>query len=130
MSKNIIVLSSVVILIIGLGIGYQIGSNRAIDNDSHMMEGGNMMKNSDMPDMDHMMMDMNAKLKGKTDDDFDKAFIEEMIVHHQGAVDMANLALKSTKRKEIIDLSKAIIEAQNKEIADMQSWEKAWFTNK
>lgn len=130
MSKNIIVLSSIVILIIGLGIGYQIGSNRVINNDSHMMKRGNMMKNSDMPDMDHMMMDMNAKLKGKTGDDFDKAFIEEMIVHHQGAVDMANLALKNAKRKEIIDLSKAIIEAQNKEIADMQSWEKAWFNNK
>jgi uncharacterized protein (DUF305 family) len=73
---------------------------------------------------------MSAGLNGKTGDEFDKAFIEEMIVHHQGAVDMANLALKNAKHKEILDLSRAIIRAQNEEITDMQNWKKAWFNNK
>jgi uncharacterized protein (DUF305 family) len=40
------------------------------------------------------MDDMTAALKNKNGKDFDKTFIETMIPHHQGAIDMANLALK------------------------------------
>ena len=39
---------------------------------------------------EHMNMNqMTESLKDKQGDEFDKAFIAEMIVHHQGAVDMA-----------------------------------------
>ncbi len=79
--------------------------------------------------MTDMMHSMNAALEGKKGNDFDKAFISEMIVHHQGAVQMAELALKSSERKEIRELSQAIITAQNKEIADMQNWQRSWFGN-
>ena len=61
--------------------------------------------------------------------EFDAAFISEMIVHHQGAVEMAELALTNAQHQEIKDLAKAIITAQNKEISDMQAWQKAWYGN-
>ena len=98
------------------------------------MNGMNMDKmgnDSMMPGMNHSMgssMDnMMAGLEGKTGDAFDKAFIEEMVVHHQGAVDMAQAALKNGKHQELLTLATAIIKAQNKEIADMKAWYKSWY---
>ena len=77
--------------------------------------------------MADMMQSMNAELQGKTGDSFDQAFLSEMIIHHEGAVEMAQLALTNAKHQEIKDLAKAIIAAQNKEIADMKGWMKAWY---
>jgi uncharacterized protein (DUF305 family) len=57
----------------------------------------------------------------------DKHFIEQMIPHHEGAVDMAELALIKATRPEIKVLARAIIEDQNKEIKDMQTWYSNWF---
>lgn len=59
----------------------------------------------------------------------DKHFIEQMIPHHEGAIDMAKLALVKSKRPEIKTLATAIIEGQTKEINDMTSWYKDWFGN-
>jgi uncharacterized protein (DUF305 family) len=70
---------------------------------------------------------MMANLKGKTGDEFDKAFLSEMVVHHQGAVEMAKAVLATSKRPELIKLANDIISAQNKEIEMMQGWQKAWF---
>ena len=57
----------------------------------------------------------------------DRHFIEQMIPHHEGAIEMAQLALQKSKRPEILSLSNAIIEAQTKEIVDMRAWYLAWF---
>lgn len=58
--------------------------------------------------------------------DFDRAFIEEMIPHHQMAVMMANMLLASTDRPEMKKLAEDIITAQTKEINEMREWAKAW----
>ena len=91
---------------------------------------GNMMGNYGTDDSYRMhgaMEDMMAGLEDKTGDEFDEAFIEEMIEHHQGAISMATSALTSAKHQEIKDLAKAIIEAQAKEISQMQAWLQAWY---
>ena len=72
------------------------------------------------------MMDMNKQLEGLSGDDYDKAFIEMMITHHEGAVDMAELSASRAKHDEIKRLSQAIITAQDKEIADMKQWQRDW----
>lgn len=59
-------------------------------------------------------------------DEHDRFFIANMIAHHQGAVDMANLALASAKHAELKTMAKAIISSQNTEINNMLSWQKAW----
>lgn len=56
-----------------------------------------------------------------TGEDYDRMFLANMIAHHQGAVDMANLALTSAKHQEIKDMANNIISAQTKEIGDMQT---------
>jgi uncharacterized protein (DUF305 family) len=72
------------------------------------------------------MADMTEQLKNKTGDDFDKAFVEMMISHHEGAVDMAELIPARAKHSEIKTLGEAIISAQTKEIAEMKQWQKDW----
>ena len=57
----------------------------------------------------------------------DKHFIEQMIPHHEGAIDMSKLALQKAKHAEVKILAEAIIGAQTKEIGDMKDWYKSWF---
>ena len=76
--------------------------------------------------MQATMNDMTVNLKSKTDEEFDKAFISEMIVHHQGAIDMANAAKTNAKHDEIKAMAGDIISAQTKEINQMKEWQKTW----
>lgn len=86
------------------------------------MMGGGMMSGSGM----HMggREDLTSLRSAA---DFDKAFIEQMIPHHQMAIMMARMLAAGTTRPEMADFSKAIIEAQSGEIAQMQSWYAAWY---
>jgi uncharacterized protein (DUF305 family) len=77
--------------------------------------------------MSQSMKGMMHGISEKSGDDFDKAFISEMIVHHQGAVEMAKDALIKAKHQEIKDLAKNIIEAQEKEINTMNNWASLWY---
>ena len=78
----------------------------------------------DKPQSD--MNEMTSMLESKTGDEFDSAFIDSMIEHHQAAIDMAMLADKSAKHDEIKVLANEIMSAQSKEIDMMQSWQSDW----
>lgn len=78
----------------------------------------------DMGDM--TMSGMTSSLVGKTGDGYDSAFIQEMIEHHEGAVEMAKLSASRAKHDEIKKLSQDIITAQEKEIAQMKQWQANW----
>lgn len=69
---------------------------------------------------------MTDSLRGKRGDDFDKAFITDMIEHHQGAIEMAKLAENNARHDEIKKLSQEIISAQEAEVAQMRQWHAAW----
>lgn len=129
----------IIAILIGLGIGYGVSRARVPDFDEggsckemcgSMMGGmGGMGMMGGQMDMDSMMDGMMAGLDDKKGDAFDEAFIDEMIVHHEGAVRMAKAALTYASHQEIKDLAKAIIGAQNAEIADMKEWKKSWYSN-
>lgn len=93
-----------------------------MDDDDMMM--GHSMHDDDMMSMS--MDDMAEMLQGKTGDAFDQAFIEGMIPHHQGAIDMARAAQQSAKHQEIKDMAEDIISAQQREIDMMRGWQRAW----
>lgn len=83
--------------------------------------------------MDHSAMGMMAdmgqmteELKGLTGDAFDKAFLSAMIEHHQSAINMAYPGQTNAKHDKVKQLTKAIVEAQSSEIAQMKQWQKDW----
>lgn len=58
---------------------------------------------------------------------FDKAFIDEMIPHHQGAIQMARVELAEGEDPEVLELAQSIIDAQSEEIEQMNQWRKQWY---
>ncbi|MBW4623840.1 MAG: DUF305 domain-containing protein [Cyanosarcina radialis HA8281-LM2] len=76
------------------------------------------------PEMMGMQMDLNA-LKNATD--FDREFIRQMIPHHQMAVMMSQMVVKSATHSEIRTLAQSIIKSQNAEIEQMQRWYQTWY---
>ena len=52
----------------------------------------------------------------------DVMFFQMMIPHHQQAIDMSNLALKTSKNAELVALAQKIIAAQTAEITQMKLW--------
>ena len=78
---------------------------------------------SDKQPMNHnMVMDL-----GLADANYDLRFIDAMIPHHQGAVEMANVAQEKSKRPEIKKLASEIIKAQDKEITQLKQWRTVWY---
>lgn len=74
----------------------------------------------DMAGMDH------ATMPDSGDTPYDALFIDSMIVHHEGAIVMAQQALESAERPEIRQLAEAIVSAQQTEITQMRAWRSAW----
>jgi uncharacterized protein (DUF305 family) len=64
---------------------------------------------------------------GKTDTEFDLRFINAMIPHHEGAIEMARDALSKSERPEIQQLSQDILTSQQQEIDQMKQWRKDWY---
>lgn len=111
------------ILVIGIGgISYNLGKKAGAKN-----------MHQEMAPVNHSEMSMDQMLGSLEDlqgDAFDKAFIEMMIVHHQGAVDMAKHIPAQAKHEELKKLGADIIAAQTKEIEMMQGWLTSWGYNK
>ena len=57
----------------------------------------------------------------------DKAFIDAMVPHHQGAIEMARVALKNAEHEEIQELSRNIVSTQQSEIEELKSIKKEEF---
>lgn len=58
---------------------------------------------------------------------FDLQFIDTMIAHHQGAIEMAELVDTRAQHNELKTLAKAIISDQRREISQMREWRANWF---
>lgn len=50
----------------------------------------------------------------------DRRFIDEMVPHHQGAVEMAEVALENAEHEEVRQLSENIISSQRSEIEELK----------
>ena len=73
-----------------------------------------------------MGVDMDASSL-ESADPFDRAFIDMMIAHHQGAIRMAKVALAEGADAETRTLAENIIAAQSQEITEMNEWRTDWY---
>ena len=79
-------------------------------------------------DMDEQAMGMDMDMTALEDaKPFDKAFIDAMVPHHQGAIAMAKELLAKGEQPGLRKMANDIISAQTKEIAQMRDWRKAWY---
>ena len=79
---------------------------KASTHAGHMMDG--MLSQNELSD-----------LREAKDKAFDRLFLEGMIKHHEGAIEMAQ-DVAASKNKEVADLSASIINAQELEIAKVK----------
>lgn len=83
------------------------------------------------PDLEETMgMEMDMGAMEIADDEskpFDQRFLEAMIDHHEGALDMAQAALDQAEHAEVRTMSDAIIATQQAEIDQMRGWLSEWF---
>ncbi|MCI5051034.1 MAG: DUF305 domain-containing protein [Candidatus Pacebacteria bacterium] len=117
----------IISLLIGGGIGYALNNSKPQAETPMMMD--HSMMNMGDTGMEAMMMDMTARMEGKSGDELDRIFLEDMIVHHQGAVDMAIIIKESTERPELREFAQEIIDVQDQEINMMKGWLAEWFSN-
>jgi len=103
MEKNTLTVGALAV-IVGISIGYLVWGTTGAPSGAHMMPDGSMMGQN-----------------------IDQHFIVQMIPHHEGAIEMAQVALERSKRPEILSLAQGIIEAQTREINDMKAWYQSWF---
>ncbi|HVZ00035.1 MAG TPA: DUF305 domain-containing protein [Dongiaceae bacterium] len=71
---------------------------------------------------DQMMTAMHGvALTGDTDKDF----VNMMIPHHQGAVDMAKIELQYGKDPQLKQLAQSIVDGQSRQIGMLKTWQAA-----
>ncbi len=71
--------------------------------------------------------DMGATTSAAADrNDADIVFVQGMIPHHEGALDMAKLAPGRTSNPKVLDLAARIEKAQDPEIKTMTGWLRDW----
>jgi len=66
-------------------------------------------------------------LKGMSGQEFEVTWMNMMIQHHEGAVDMAEMAATRAAHQEIKSTAQNIIRDQTKEIADLTNWLRQWY---
>ena len=70
---------------------------------------------------DGMMSDGDMQaLEEATGDEASQLFLEQMIEHHEGAIDMAQTEVDNGENPDVIGLAESIIQSQTAEIATMQ----------
>ena len=119
--KSAITLIIIILLVLAGGVIFAVTRNNSQDYSmDHMNHGNNAPQiNQD----ESATYKQYAALKGE---EYDRLFLAGMIAHHQGAVDMAKLALERAKHSELKTMAQNIIAAQNKEIGEMTSWQQQW----
>ncbi len=82
----------------------------------------------EMSEEDMSMMGMMEDPQQLANEDpFDRAFIDNMIPHHESAIAMAEVALEESDNPEIRRIAEDIVSAQEREIEQMRQWRQEWY---
>ncbi len=128
----VVALAMVALLLAGAGI-----TSAAVQFGS-MMSGGAMDgRDGGMGSMMSMMDDENdmgsmmngGGMMGSFDEDrpFDLQFVDQMTMHHEGAIMSSEHMISDSKRPELRELAENIEESQSEQIDRMQEWRDEWY---
>ncbi|MEX0934338.1 MAG: DUF305 domain-containing protein [Candidatus Saccharimonadales bacterium] len=135
-NKNQAIIIGLLALIVGLLFGYFFGANNMphrgfFSNESMYEEMGEHMYGDEIVDGDgammHAMDEMMLVGRGQTGEAYEEAWLKGMVVHHLGAINMAEELLKQTDRPELVSIANDIIESQSMEVEQMKEWLNVWF---
>lgn len=137
--KNKIIVIGLLALIVGLLLGYFFGINTmphrgSLGSESLYQEQemeGHMYEDEIIDNdgaMQHAMDEMMLGFRGLEGEAYEEMFLREMIVHHIGAITMAEELLEHTDRPELRELAHTIIATQSSEVEMMRGWLEEWFT--
>lgn len=130
----------ITILIVSLGltaIGFtacgQPAGNTAMNHNGMMMNGNKAMNQNAMPTnhntsaIHHNEMESSPNAASQA---YDLQFIDTMSAHHQGAIEMAGVAVSKSTNPDLKAFAQKIIDDQKKEIAEMKDWREKWYSGK
>lgn len=66
--------------------------------------------------------EMHEKMAAASGQTVDQAYVAKMIAHHEGAVAMAQVALRDSRDPEIRRMAQSVVDTQTREIAEMKAW--------
>ena len=66
--------------------------------------------------------EMHEKMAAASGQTVDQAYVAKMIAHHEGAVAMAEVALRDSRDPEIRRMAQSVVDTQTREIAEMKAW--------
>jgi uncharacterized protein (DUF305 family) len=105
-------------------------SNSTTQTEHSNMSHGEMNHNGTGPQhaspgtMDHSAMTSSPNASSAP---YDLQYIDTMLAHHQGAIEMAKMAETKAQHPELKALAKTIVAAQERENGEMKAWREKWF---
>src|SRR5215218_3302986 len=133
-ASSLALLLAVALMLVACGNagGGQQGSGSAGDGGQGTGKQPGGMAGMDHSNMDHGSMGMGSgsmarEMVMENGKYSDKAFIDAMVPHHQGAIEMAQVALQNAEHEEIKQLSRNIISSQRAEIEELKAIKKEEF---
>jgi uncharacterized protein (DUF305 family) len=109
----------------GSGGGSQGDASQGDTKEQQGESGG--MAGMDHESMGHGSGDVASEMLMQDGKYSDERFIDAMVPHHQGAVEMARVALKNAEHDAIVELSENIISTQRAEVEELKSIKKEEF---
>ena len=122
MSKKVATRTTLASAIAALALGFAFCADAQAADKSMEMKDGHSHSPGSMEMHHSMMKGMKDMESMKPSGDADRDFAAMMKMHHQMALDMAEVELKNGKDANMRTMAKNIISAQKKEIKQFDEW--------